>query len=300
MGNISQLINWHPDILALVALDLVIAVLLLVTMRRLSGIVANVSFAEEIAHRDNFAFGISFAGGLCAVTLVLTGAVSGEAGKSLLDEALLVLAYGLLGIALMAAARFILDKISLPDISIHDQLQKGNTAAAIVDAGNMIATAIIVRAVMIWVEGSGFFGMLAVISGFVVSQILLTLVTKYRGLVYAKRHHGESIQKGLEDGNNALAMRYFGHKIGVAMAVTAASGFVAYEESAIFISTAIWGGFSLIMTVLLSLIAIGTRYVVLAGIDVVEEVDRQRNIGVGMIEAVIYIAIGMLLSGLIA
>jgi hypothetical protein len=54
------------------------------------------------------------------------------------------------------------------------------------------------------------------------------------------------------------------------------------------------------MTVILSLIAMGARQIILARINVVEEVDKQKNMGIAYIEAMIYISIGLLLSGTIA
>jgi hypothetical protein len=42
------------------------------------------------------------------------------------------------------------------------------------------------------------------------------------------------------------------------------------------------------------------RRVILFGVDVVEEVDRQENIGVATIEAAIYISVGLFFTALFA
>jgi len=47
------------------------------------------------------------------------------------------------------------------------------------------------------------------------------------------------------------------------------------------------------LTILLSFIAIIARKIVLFGVDVVEEVDNQNNVGVAAIEAAIAIAVGL-------
>ena len=296
----SPLINFYPDLLAVLFVDLLIAVALLTAFRKLSGLISNVSSTEELAVKDNFAFGLVFAGGMVALAIVLTGAISGDPGSTLFNEIVLVVTYGVLGIALMALTRKILDNFALPDINIHEQVMKGNMAAAIVDVGNLIATAVIVRAVMVWIDDTSLFGLVAVVIGFVVSQVVLILVTQYRTRVYAKRHNGKSLQQAFEQGNQALAVRYLGHKVGVALAVTAASGFVPYNDDRIFMACLVWGLFSIILTVALSLIAMGARQVILAKIDVVEEVDKQKNMGIAYIEAMIYISIGFILSGIIA
>ena len=296
----NSLINFYPDLLAVLLVDLLIAIALLTAFRKLAGLISNVSSTDELAEKDNYAFGFVFAGGMIALAIVLTGAISGDAGSSLFNEIVLVTTYGVLGIILMMLARKILDKFALPDINIHDQVMKGNMAAAIVDVGNLIATAIIVRAVMVWIDDTSLFGLVAVVIGFIVSQMVLILVTKYRTSVYAKRHNGESLQKALEDNHQALAIRYLGHKMGVALAVTAASGFVPYDDERIFMACIIWGLFSIILTIALSLIAMAARQIILAKINVVEEVDNQKNMGIAYIEAMIYVSIGFLLAGTIA
>lgn len=294
------LINFYPDLLLVLLVDLVIAVAVLAAFRKIAGLISNVSSTKELAEKDNFAFGLVFAGGMTALAIVLTGVMSGDPGSSLFNEIVLVVTYGVLGLILMTLTRKILDTFALPDINIQEQIMKGNMAAAIVDVGNLIATAVIVRAVMVWIDDISLFGLVAVVIGFIVSQIVLILVTQYRTRVYAKRHNGASLQAAFEDGNQALAIRYLGHKIGVALAVTAASGFVPYNDDRIFMACLAWGLISLVLTVTLSLIAMGARHIILAKIDVVEEVDNQRNMGIAYIEAMIYISIGFLLAGTIA
>jgi len=300
MDNSSSIINWYPDLLAILAIDLVLAVILLTAFRKLAGLVSNVSSTEELSGKDNFAFGLAFAGGVFSLAIILTGVVSGDAGFSILEEIILVLSYGALGIVLMMLSRKVLDNFSLPEINIHDQIMKGNLAAAIVDVGNLLATAIIVRAVMMWIDDTNLFGLISVVAGFIVSQLVLILVTQYRSKVYASRHNGKSLQAAFEAGNKALALRYCGHKIGVALAVTAASGFVPYNEENLLMVCLVWGLISIALTIALSLIAIGARHIILAKINVVEEVDHQENIGIGFIEATIYISIGLLFAALIA
>jgi len=296
----TSIINWYPDLLAILAVDLVLAIILLTAFRKLAGLISNVSTTEELAAKDNFAFGLVFAGGLVSLSIVLTGAISGDAGKTLFSEIVLVVTYGILGIILMMLSRKVLDNFALPDINIHQEIMKGNMAAAIVDVGNLLATAIIVKAVMVWIDDTSLFGLIAVVIGFIVSQVVLILVTQYRSRVYARRHNGESLQKSLENGNKAIALRYCGHKIGVALAVTAASGFVVYNDERILMACLAWGFISIVLTIVLSLIAIIARQIILAKIDVVDEVDNQQNMGVGFIEAIIYISIGLILASLIA
>jgi uncharacterized membrane protein YjfL (UPF0719 family) len=281
-----------------IAIDLLIAIIMLTAVGKVTGLVSNVKSVHELSEKDNFAYGISFAAAILSIGIMLTGALSGDVTVSLVYEISIVSAYGVLGIALMTATKHFLDRFSLPKIAIHDEIMKGNSAAGIVDAANMLATAIIVRAVMIWVDTESFSGLLIVLAGFVFSQVLMVLVTRYRLYVYASRHSGKNLQSAFEAGNIALSLRYFGHKVGVALAVTAASGIATYTDGQEIESVILWVVISLALTVGLSILSILARKAILLGINVVEEVDTQKNIGVGFIECMIYIANGVLLVAL--
>ena len=296
--NFSNIVMTDRYEYMVIVIDFLISVFILTAVGKVTGLVSNVKSVHELSEKDNFSFGISYAAAILAVGIMLTGALSGDVTISLVYEMSIVAAYGVLGIFLMTVTRHFLDRVSLPRISIHEQIVKGNSAAGIVDAANMLATAIIVRSVMIWVDTESFNGLLIVLAGFIFSQLLMVLVTRYRLFVYAKRHQGQNLQLAFEEGNIALALRYFGHKIGVALAVTAASGIASYTEGQVAESVMLWAAVSLGLTIGLSLLSIVARHVILWGINVVEEVDVQRNIGIGFIECIIYIANGVLLVAL--
>lgn len=294
----SEYIGIQASLAPYYAVDLLIIIVILAGMRKLSGAIANVSSHDELTEKDNHAFGISIAGATLALAIMLMGVVSGDVGKNPANEAMLMIGYGGLGLLLMWVTRKVFDHISLPKISIHQQIMDGNIAAAIVDAGNMIATAIILRAVMIWIDSNSWVGLAIVVVGFLISQILLLAATLYRRHVYAKRHGGHGVQDEIEKGNTALALRFSGHRIGIAMAVTAASGMVIYDSELIVAHLIVWSGVAVIMMVALTVIAFITRKAVLPHVNIAEEVDKQGNVAVGAIEAAVYVAVGFLLAGL--
>ncbi len=279
--------------------DVIAVAMSLLLLRKVKGLIADVDFIKELTKKDNYAFGISSAGALLALAIIMTGVVSGDPSHSIYYEFFLVLAYGLVGILLMITTRKIFDNFVLKQLSIKDELHKGNIAVGIIDAANMIATAIVVKAVMLWVDTESFLGLFIVIAGFFISQLLLILVTFYRSRVYAWRHDGASLQAAFRDGKQALAIRYLGHKIGVALAIVAASGIIEYQEYYVLPGLLGWFVAAFFMTILVSLFAIGARLVVLPKVDVKEEVDIQNNFGVAMIEAVIYISMGVVLAALL-
>ncbi|MBS05336.1 MAG: DUF350 domain-containing protein [Gammaproteobacteria bacterium] len=281
-------------------IDLVIAVVMISGLRFLTGLVANVNSAEELASRDNYAFGLAMAGGTVSLALMLTGAVSGEPGATFLSEVIAVLVYGVVGLILIKVGRLAQDKLILRGIEIQDEIKKGNLAAALVDVGNTIATGLVLRAVMLWVESDTFDGLLAVLAAFVLTQLMLALVTQYRLMVYARRNAGGSLQEAFKGGNVALSIRFLGNLLGVSLAITAASGVVAYDTASLPVALASWAAVTLLFAILVSLLAIVARSVILMGVHVVEEVDEQGNVGVAAIEAAVYIAMGLFFAALFA
>lgn len=294
----TEYIGISVDFIPYYAVDLLIIVAILAGIRKLSGAIGHVSSLDELTKKDNHAFGISIAGAILALAIMLMGVVSGEVAMNPAYEAFLMLGYGGLGLLLMWVTRKVFDNISLPKISIHKQIMEGNIAAALVDAGNMIATAIILRAVMIWVDSNSWLGLALVIVGFLISQFLLLAATLYRRYVYAKRHAGQGVQDEIEKGNIALALRFAGHRIGIALAVTAASGIVIYDDETVITPVLTWASTAIVMMIALTLLAFITRKAILPKVDVAAEVDKQGNVAIGAIEAAVYVAIGFLLAGL--
>ncbi|WP_111978248.1 DUF350 domain-containing protein [Algibacillus agarilyticus] len=289
-----------PELLTLLAIDLVIAVLLLTAVRYLAGLWMGVNTRDELSQKDNYAFGISMAGSVAGVGIVLTGAITGETANSYITEAVGVLSYGVLGIALIKLGRFLHDKIALNEFDKNTQIKQENMAVAIVDAAATIATAIVIRAVLLWVEGLNMYTVIAVISGFVVAQALLVVVTRLRENLYAKYNQGDSLQEALKGGQVALALRHAGHLISTALAVKAASYFLVYEPTAIVTNLIGWFVISIAMALIMFLISRVAKAVLLMGINTAEEIDQQDNIGLAAIEMAVMISIALLLGALMA
>jgi len=295
----TDFINVDVDLGLYYLVDFLIALALLTGIRFLSGLVGNVSATHEISSKDNQAFGISLAGAMIAVSMMLIGVISGDAGYSLVNEALTVILFGLIGIVLMWLTRIAFDRLSFPGLSIHEQIMKGNIAASIIDACNMIATAIIIKGAMSWVDGNISMAIIAVVVSFVASQVIMALATLYRVKVFERRHKGRRLHSAIEDNNIALALRFSAYRIGIAIAVSAAFTAVEYDAEAFTNVFIVWFAIALALFILLTLIAVVIRLGVLHRVNIAEEVGEQANIAVGAIEGSIYIVVGLLLAGLI-
>ena len=288
--------------LGMLILDFVIVFAVLLCARVLYGLVAGIDVTEEMAGKNNHAVGISLAGATAGIGIMLSGVVTGTFSSTLGAEALSMVVYAAVGLVLMWLTRLIFDKVSLPSFSVKDEIARGNSAVAIVDAGNMVATAVMVRAVMNWSEGALSSGLMAVAVGYVATQIILTLTTVYRIRLFRMRNReGAGFQDVVRAGNMAVAMRFVGFQVGVALAVTAASGVAVFQAGGDPIVQGLtWGAVSIVMAVFLALLALIAERSVLAKINVAEEVDRQQNIGVALMEVGVYVAIGLILTNLLA
>jgi hypothetical protein len=289
-----------PQLAIILGIDLSIAVVLLTLMRYLQGWSVRVNSSAELAERDNFAFGISTAGGVAALGLVLTGAITGEAASSYATEAIGMTAYGLFGLLLIKLGRYLYDKVALNELDKDALVLKGNVSVALVDASAAIATAIIIRAVLLWAEDLTLDTFIAIFSAFAISQLILVLLTRVREFSYARRNQDASMQQALIQGHTALAIRHSGYMIAMALSFNAASHFVVFNPTTYIVNILGWLLFSVIMLAVLSVLLLVVKKLVLARINLSEEVERQHNIGIAAVEMAISIAIALILTALMA
>ena len=281
---------------AIIAIDLAIAIVAISVLRQGAGILFGVNTTDELANRDNFAFGVALAGGVVAVALVLASAGSGETSESLLTEALAVSAYAALGVVLLKVGMLINDAIVFSSFSLRTSIAQSNMSASIVQSSNLMAMGILIYGAIHWVEGFGWEAMASTIIVFLLAQLVVLGVTRYRAAIYAKRHSGESWQQAIEAGNSALAIRYAGHLLGVALASSSAGGMITYIYGLAWQPYFSWLGYAIAISTLLTGFAWFARSVILRGVNVVEEVDEQANVGVAAIEAAIFIGIGLVIK----
>lgn len=300
MDLLNNLMTFEPHLISYLLIDLAIAIALLCAMRFAAGLWAGVDTTQELAVKDNFAFGISLAGSLLALGIVLTGAITGEAGENLAEEAIGMTLYGVIGLILIKAGRYVHDKWALPDLDKHAEIEKGNISVAIVDAAAVIATALIIRATLLWAHGLDLYTLIAIISGFAISQGLLVIVTRLRENAYSRANQGAEFQEALIQGQVALAIRHAGFLIGTGLALTAASYFLVYQPEAYISNLLGWLIYGVAMVCLLYLLLPLVKKLVLMRINLTQEVDQQHNIGVASIEMVLSIAIALVMTALMA
>lgn len=292
--------EYYLWVIGIVCLDLLIAIAAISAFRLLMGILAGVNTTAELSRKDNFAFGISFGGGALALALIVAAAIGGEPAASLVNEGINVITYAVIGIVLLKIGMLINDRAIFHRFSLKEQIHQQNISAGIVQAANYIALGIIIQSTIRWVETETWEGLSSIVMVFFAAQVLLLLVTRLRARIHMHRHAGKRLQDALKEGNPALAIRYTGHILATSLGVGAAANLVPYLQHTPWLSAAMWFLVSVGIALLITLFASLARRIILAGIDIVEEVDRQQNIGVAFIEAIIFISVAIILNPLMA
>ena len=282
----------------IVALDLAIAVAAMCALRYGAGILFGVDSRDELAEKDNLAFGLALAGGVAAVALILAAAAAGDPAITFTTELGVVAAYAALGLVLLKIGILVNDWIVFHKFSLKAALKSQNTAAGVVQAANLLALGVLINGAINWAEGDLLQGLLSVVAMFFLAQFVVLGVTRIRAAIYARRHDGQRWQAAIEGGNTALGVRYAGHLIGTALASSSAGGmvvFVAGVESGALIAYVAWFVWAAVLAAVLLVLSMLAQKVILGGVDVVEEVDRQRNIGVAAIEAAVFVGVGLVI-----
>lgn len=294
-------ISADPFYYAALAVDFILLFAMLVLVRKIFGrAVGDGDTTAELAEKDNHAFGISLGGATVALAVVFSGVASGDIATNLLTEGLFVFGYGILGVAMLMCTRWIFDNVVFPKIDLKRLISGANTAAGVLDAGNMIATSILIYGVFAWSTGDWLAAIGLVVGMFIISQLLLVLISRYRVNLFAKRNAGRVFRDAINDGNSALAIRFAGFQIGAALAISTAGNLVIFREGTeLLMSVAAWVAVAVVLLIGVIVLTTLIEKVVLHGISVEREVDQETNYGVAAVEAGAYIGLGFLLVSLL-
>lgn len=297
--------DWQWD---LVLTNIVIISILLFAFKYKLAWFCGVSVIDEIAEKDNPAFGIVLGASFLSFFLIMSAAATGDTEVPFSYELKLMAAYGIAGIFMLLLSRIILDKIAMRTFSLQEEVKKRNVAAAIVDGGNMIATAMIVFTYMGWVKGIEFNTILLVAFGWVMSQVLLSGLSFLRAKLY-KSNDGSTLESSIMNGNIAVAIRYTCYKLAFSLTLLITSTHYPYSQEngwanacAIILSAIL---LSLVVKVLTS---ISKRFLMLNGfigdsksinVDYADEINRQKNIGLAVVEGFLVLGLTIVLYGLL-
>jgi uncharacterized membrane protein YjfL (UPF0719 family) len=298
MEQLVKFVPFSSDILIYLTIDLSIAVLLLLAIRSFSGVFSKVSVRNELGEKDNFAFGISMAGRMLSLTIVLSAVVGRHTQMGYEVAALGMLVFGVVGIVLVRAGRYAHDKVVLNRLDKNQMIAEKNVSVALVDAASSIASAIIIKSIIDWAVGTDMNTLIAIFSGTTVVLSVLLLTTRLYERRFANNNQDTSFQDTLCQGHLALAIQHSGNLIGTAIAVSSAGSILAYEPESYVSNITGWLLVGLTFAVSLIILASVSKRIILAGVNWKREVDLQHNVGIASIEFVLSIGLALLIAGL--
>lgn len=298
MDQLINLVSISSNLGIYLAIDITIAIAMLLVIRLLSGLFTKISVREELGERDNFAFGISLAGRLVSLTIVLSAVMGSHVDMGYEAAALGMLIFGGLGIVLNKLGRYARDKLVLDRLDSKQMIQEKNVSVALVDACAAIASAIIIKSIIEWPVGFDMNAFIAVFSGVLVMLTVMLVATRIYEYIFAKNNQNDSFQRTLCKGQIALAIQHGGNLIGIAVAVSTASQFLVYSPTSYVSNVTGWLIVSLAFAVLLMMLASITKHIVMFGVSWRREVALQHNIGIASVEAALCIGIALLFNNM--
>ena len=300
METLVKLVPLARDLWVYVAIDVGLALLLLLVMKWLSRSRAKVSVSDELGVKDNFAFGISVAGGMLSLCLVLSSVVGRHVGQGYEQAAVGMVIFGIIGILLVKVGRFAHDKIVLDAVDTQHKVSDRNVSVALVDAASLVSSAIILRSIMVWVDGSDVNAMIAIVTGFLVVLTILLIMTRIYEMRYAMQNQNHSFQSALDTGQLALAVQHAGNLLGTAIVVSSAGALLSYSPQGYVSNVTGWLVTSVSLSLLLWVLVAFSKRAILNGINYQKEVDEQHNVGVAAVELTLSIGLAMILSSVLS
>ena len=269
-----------PVLLALTRVMLGIVVL--IVARFLKNLLSPYRMDEELTTNDNPAFGLTVAGYYAATVAVYLGAVHAhivplDQGSKVALQALgLDLAWATGGILGLTASRWVMDRALVAKACISDQIVRNrNVAAGAVEAGVYIASGLVLSGAIREPGGS----VLTSIVFFVLSQIVLILL----GRLY-QRLAGYDVAKEIQSGNLAAGAAFSMTLVALALLMLKATSgdFIDWASNLTYFGFDALSGF-----ILLIALRWLTDLALLPGTRISEEIVRDRNVNVGLVEGVL-------------
>lgn len=271
-----------------VAALLVESLALLWAAKLLWGIVLKRDMNTELTTHDNPAAAITIAGYFFGIFIALAGVASSPA-KGLVPDVLSFALFGVAGVAVLFASLFAAPLVG--GIKLHRDIIEGrNVAASVVLFSTFIATGLIFSGAVRG-EGGGLEAWVTLLVFQLLGQAVLALMAHLFEYITPFDLHAEIVQRS----NLAAAMGYAGALIsmGIILHNAVLGDFVNWQTD--LRGFLIWCAPLLMLWPVRALVVNG---VLLGFNNLNHEIAQDRNVGVGVIEAVTYIGFALLVMNI--
>lgn len=240
---------------------------------------------NELLEKDNLAFSFSYVGYFIGLVMAIGSALLGE-HVSLQADLIAIAIYGLGAILLLNITTVINEFIIFSKFKIKKEiLEDQNAGTGIIEAANYISTGLIILGASKGADSNlmilAYWGIAQV--ALILSSILYNIITPY------------DIHTEIEKDNVAVGVGYSGSIIAISIIVSNAVSihFELFSEAITSIISLIVIGF-----ILIPIARLITGKFVLSGYSLKDELVGQvkPNIGAGLIEAMAYISVALLIT----
>jgi uncharacterized membrane protein YjfL (UPF0719 family) len=260
----------------------VLGIVILILARILKTWLSPYRMDEELTAKDNPAFGLALAGYYLAVVIIFLGSARAqsaplEEGTMAMARALgLDLAWAVGGIVALAFSRLLMDRTLVARACRSDQItRERNTAAGAVECGVYVSAGVVLAGALREPGGNVW----TALAFFLLSQMVLLLF----GRVY-QRAAGYDVAEEIRGGNIAAGVPFMLTMIAISLLMLKATSgeFLGWGINLSYFAFDAVAGFLLLLVL---------RWVVDAALlpnaRIAEEIVRDRNLNVGMIEGVL-------------
>lgn len=240
---------------------------------------------NELLEKDNLAFSFSYVGYFIGLVMAIGSALLGE-HVSLQADLIAIAIYGLGAILLLNITTVINEFIIFSKFKIKKEiLEDQNAGTGIIEAANYISTGLIILGASKGADSNlmilAYWGIAQV--ALILSSILYNIITPY------------DIHTEIEKDNVAVGVGYSGSIIAISIIVSNAVSihFELFSEAITSIISLIVIGF-----ILIPIARLITGKFILSGYSLKDELVGQvkPNIGAGLIEAMAYISVALLIT----
>ncbi|MDH5721554.1 MAG: DUF350 domain-containing protein [Spirochaetia bacterium] len=245
--------------------------------------IAPYSIQEQLGTHKNLAVSISLTGYLIGIVFILLGSYLGPS-KGLKQDIINFIGYGLMGVLLLNAARFINNKLLFRKFySVDEIVRDKNAGAGAVEFGSYIASALIVAG-SIYGEGGSI---LSVLVFFSMGQLVLLAATIVYNLITPFDIHHE-----IEKDNAAAGIAFAGilAGTGVILLKGIAGNFIDWKTSLIDFGISV-----AISLAIFPLVRLLLDKIMLPKIDLNSSIAKDQNIAVALLEMSASISIAIII-----
>ena len=235
-------------------------------------------FDQQLTKDDNLAVAIDLAGFLLGLTIALLDALVIE-GETLLTQSSEIAVTGIIMLSVLFLNSKLFDVFVLRKVDDQVAINEGrNSAVAMSRLGGAIATGLICRAT---------FGQEATFMTCFVWALIGQVILIIMSFVYQLISPYDDLHE-IREGNVAAALPLAGVLISVGMSV---EGAIAGETESLMTDVSTIFGYLVICSVALILTRQAFKTFFISNADLDEEIIRDRNLGVGLLEATLYICV---------